>query len=414
MKKIWFNLIIIFIPWILIQLILFFLLIWILASISFFFLGSILLYLIALLLFGRLYRYEIPMDDLIQNQTQPAFIPINGEDLLYSWWATQKRKMRGLLRNIPDPRSLEKKFMEKAMLVEVEGGAEYYDVYEVTKAIPFSIASNLQYFEEPFPVLFPTDFINEFQDFPINGTLNKILCPTCGGSGKVSCSWCHGSGDVSCSHCSGSGRVSSTEWVDGESKSVTESCSWCHGWGKQSCSHCSGSGKVSCSLCSGEGYLGEFIAARYEFIHWKKVHVYKETSSGTLLDAEIEDLPNEHARLINLSQNIDTSDLNPLRIPSIKDDTIKALLQKKQYFQSKIDDLKNVLFKGFSFREFPELTVIIKGKKKDFHLVGRGYKPLLEEFTVGDKYPISWVRLIALFVPFIILIFVYFFLLGIW
>ncbi|MFX1517884.1 MAG: hypothetical protein ACFFC6_16405 [Promethearchaeota archaeon] len=337
----------------------------------------------------------------IDSDLQTSHEPLTEHDILSGWWIAQKRGLKGFLRRLPHIESFSSDETERSILVEVESEAEYFQTSNTERSLPYSQASGLAYFSEkgPFPVNYPKTFINSHQEFPLRGTLKKVTCSTCGGRGKVSCSSCSGSGTVTCSRCSGRGYIERTEWDGDEHKTVRDSCS-CFS-GRVSCSSCGGSGKITCSTCSGEGSLGEFTGRLYEFFHWKSVHVFKEENDKVVGEADLKDLPNEDARLIEI---LDKDSFSGAAVPKVSKNTISKLLSKKQEFQDMIDQLQNVLMYRHSFREFPEIKINIKEGQKEYTLVGRGFRPFKEEHANLGDYPISKLRLIALYIPYSVIL----------
>jgi hypothetical protein len=149
------------------------------------------------------------------------------------------------------------------------------------------------------------DFIDDTNDFYVNGSqhvadchtcdakgwitcvqchgVGKVTCPTCTGSGEVKCHTCSGRGDNYCTSCGGKGhkdkQISRTKQVrvpeqisydsDGDSyvsreayyrdetyyETVKERCTNCRGTGRTKCTTCSGTGKLTCKRCKGQGKI---------------------------------------------------------------------------------------------------------------------------------------------------------------
>ncbi|UCG03412.1 MAG: hypothetical protein JSW11_05350 [Candidatus Heimdallarchaeota archaeon] len=369
---------------------------------------SFIVYLVFILLFTTRYRHSPSWVEeyysLIQSDSlQPNYEPLTEQDILTGWWIAQKRGLKGFLRRVPHIASFSSE-TERSILVEVESEAEYFQTSNTERSLPYSQASSLAFFseKEPFPVNYPKTFVNYHQEFPLSGTLKKETCSTCEGLGKVSCSSCSGSGTVTCSRCSGWGYIERTEWDGDERKTVQDSCS-CFS-GRVSCSSCGGSGDITCSICQGEGSLGKFTGRLYEFNHWKNVHVFKERNNEIIGDSELKDLPNEDARLIEILEKDSFSGSEPDKIPKISKSTTTKLLNKKEEFQGIINKLENVLFYRHTFREFPEVKIVLSKDQKDHVLVGRGFKPFKEEHAKLGDYPISKLRLIALYIPYSVIL----------
>ncbi|MFX1286585.1 MAG: hypothetical protein ACFFB5_23310 [Promethearchaeota archaeon] len=370
---------------------------------------SLIFYLIFILLFTSRYQHspswvEEYHSQIQSDSLQSLYEPLTEQDILTGWWIAQKRGLRGFLRRLPHIESFSSDETERSILVEVESEAEYFQTSNTERSLPYSQASGLAYFseKEPFPVNYPKTFINYHQEFPLRGTLKKETCSTCGGRGKVSCSNCNGSGTVRCSRCSGRGYIERTEWDGDKTTTVRDSCS-CFS-GRVSCSSCGGSGDITCSMCQGEGSLGKFTGRLYEFFHWKNVHVFKERNNEIVGDAELKDLPNEDARLIEILEKDFFRDSEPDKIPKVSKNTITKLLSKKQEFQGNINELENLLFYRHTFREFPEVKITISKDQKDYVLVGRGFRPFKEEHAKLGDYPISKLRLIALYIPYSVIL----------
>ena len=73
---------------------------------------------------------------------------------------------------------------------------------------------------------------------------------------------------------------------------------------------------------------------------------------------------------------------------------------KTQEFQEMIDPPQNVLISRHSFREFPEIKINIRKGQNEYTLIGRGFKPFQEQYAELEDYPISKLRLIALYIPY--------------
>ncbi|MFX1517229.1 MAG: zinc finger-like domain-containing protein [Promethearchaeota archaeon] len=389
--------------WIILQGFLFFILINTPDSFLFVSIISFVVYLIFILLFSTRFQHSPPWVNEYISQMQStlqSYQPVTKQDILAGWWITQKRGLRGFLRRLPNLKSFISEDVERSILVEVESEAEYYQISDTERMLPYSQASNLVYFPKkgPFPVKYPRNFISTTQEFPLTSTLKKETCSRCSGSGTVSCSSCSGSGTVTCSRCSGWGYIERTEWDGDEHKTVRESCSCFNG--SVTCSSCGGSGQVTCSMCKGEGNLGKYTARLYVFIHWKNVYVFKEKNGEVVGEAELKDLPNVDARLIEILDRDSFSGMNPEKLPKVSKNTISRLLSKKQEFQDMIDQLQNVLIYRHSFREFPEIKINIRKGQNEYTLIGRGFKPFQEQYAELEDYPISKLRLIALYIPY--------------
>ena len=239
------------------------------------------------------------------------------------WLFFQKKSFSGLFKSIPPIAALRYSEVNKSTFAEIEVDAEYFTIEHNSCTLPYSKAAQQQYFDKPFPVIYPTDFGESFQEFAINNTLEKSECGSCFGRGRITCSSCGGSGQTTCPWCSGRGYIERTEtkWVtdsDGQShtemETVNESCSCFNG--EVTCSSCGGSGEVTCPTCDGEGQLGLFLVRKYLFHHSNQVSVVKEHHDQLTQDVELIDLPNDDARLITIDKNTDYSATNPEENPN--------------------------------------------------------------------------------------------------
>ena len=390
--------------WIFSQGFLFFILINLPDSFLFVSVISFVVYLIFILVFSTRFQHSPPwMDEYIsqmQSDALQSYQPVTKQDILAGWWITQKRGLRGFLRRLPNLKSFSSDEIERSILVEVESEAEYFQISDSERTLPYTQASKLVYFPKkgPFPVKYPKTFISKTQEFPLTNTLKKETCSRCSGSGTVSCSSCSGSGSVTCSWCSGKGYRERTEWDGDEHKTVRDSCSCFNG--TVTCSSCSGSGQLTCSICKGEGNLGRYTARLYVFIHWKNVYVFKEKNAEVVEEADLKDLPNVDARLIEILDKDSFSGTNPEKLPEVSMNTISKLVSKKQEFQEMIDQLQNVLIYRHSFREFPEIKINIRKGQNEYTLIGRGFKPFQAQHAELEDHPISKFRLIALYIPY--------------
>ncbi|MFX0070424.1 MAG: hypothetical protein ACFFAO_04965 [Candidatus Hermodarchaeota archaeon] len=320
------------------------------------------------------------------DEDQSSYIAIDESDLLQLWLQKQKKGFMGVLRKTPSSKILSEGTVHKSLLAEIQAEAEYYINSVIDRSLPYSRAVRLNFYEDPYPVDFPQDFVDEVQEYPIIGTLEKKICFECSGSGEFTCGYCGGSGEVYCT----------TSGFDDDfgSSSSTETCT-----------NCGGSGGIICSKCDGEGDLGFFFAERYDFIHWKKTQVFKEHANQLIdTDLPINDLPDDDARMIELSRDNILPNIEKKNIPKINKETIKALLRKKQEYKLMIENLDNVLFSRFTSREFPELKIFLREKKKEYILIGLGYKPLREKYMIADNYKLSKLRIFILFAFILILL----------
>lgn len=103
---------------------------------------------------------------------------------------------------------------------------------------------------------------------PVFGSLKKIECSDCAGTGYIECAKCEGKGSLTCSECGGSGELSCDECegakeitltltvLSGEEEAERElrvQCPTCFGSGKVVCDKCGGLAKLVCDDCKGEG-----------------------------------------------------------------------------------------------------------------------------------------------------------------
>ncbi len=366
--------------------------------------AGVLIYPIMLYFFSRWRKPVItPIEKCTETKITPStgtYQPVDLNDLLYGWLTFQKKSFAGLFKQIPVSDHLSYSQLVKSTFAEIEADAEHFTVSHYQKELPYNRAAGQVFFKDPFPVAMPKEFGASSQEFPCQDSLEKHTCNTCGGKGKVTCTRCGGDGKVTCPWCGGRGYRTSTRTVSetrfGKTTSHTEtvrrSCSCFNG--HVTCSGCSGSGHVTCSRCQGEGSLGLFVVRKYEFHHLRNIHVLKETQDRAKSDVEITDVPNEDGRLIVLDDAGRSSGTIPDESPTISQKTIQELKSKKEEVERKFNELPNLIFDQYAYREFPELAVQFAYQDRNYAAKGRGYKPLQKKYLQIDKLPVSIPRLL--------------------
>ncbi|MEM3511406.1 MAG: hypothetical protein QXW47_09730 [Candidatus Jordarchaeales archaeon] len=103
---------------------------------------------------------------------------------------------------------------------------------------------------------------------PMFGSLEKVECSECAGTGYLECDKCGGKGTLPCNECGESGEISCDECEGAKEVALTLSvvsdgeeaeremkvqCPTCFGSGKVVCGKCGGLAKLVCNECGGDG-----------------------------------------------------------------------------------------------------------------------------------------------------------------
>ncbi len=356
--------------------------------------------------------WRVPVIAPIEKCTETTIVPVIQQyqpldlnDLLYGWLSFQKRSFTGLFKQMPAPDDLHYSQYIKSTFVEIESDAEFFTIDHYQEELPYSQSAGQEFYAEPFPIKLPKKFEESSQEYACQGTLEKKKCEICGGKGAVRCTPCEGSGKVVCPSCDGKGYLvrHHTHYETHQSHRTSHTHSYrvacsCSN-GLITCETCSGSGQVTCPTCDGEKSLGIFLIREYNFHHQSKVKTFKETQNQVSQETELIDVPNDEGRLISLDKGERFLGENPDKLPSISQETIQILKSAREEIERENNQLPNLIFDQYAYREFPELAVQFTYQEKNYMLKGRGFKPLQKKYFQADKYPISWQRVLLFGLP---------------